>query len=112
MADIITLLHANYMLFDISRLKYPLAFLVIAFSVADLCLTQTILSATSSHSEGNPFIAPFVMSWWAWPIRVGIPLLAVTRDLRRDNHELLLFAACLYGTIVAWNLSVFLGWTL
>lgn len=108
----LTLLHAHFILFDVRRIRYPLAAAVVLFSVVDLLITQTILSATSGHSEANPIMAPFVMSWWAWPIRVGIPIIAVARDLRKGNHDLILFAAALYGMVVAWNLSVYLMWIL
>lgn len=90
------------------RYRYLLAFLVIAFSVGDLLLTQTILSMVEHKTgvqpgEANALMAPIVMTWWAWPIRVGIPLLICIRDLRRKNYQLMLVGATLYAAVVMWN---------
>lgn len=94
------------------RWRYLLAFLVIAFSVADLLLTQTILTMVEGKTgvqpgEANALMAPIIMSWWAWPIRVGVPLLIVIRDLRRNNHQLMLAGVILYGAVVAWNTHMY-----
>ena len=48
------------------------------------------------------------MTWWAWPLRVGIPAIAVARDLRRGNYGLITLAAGLYGLVVVWNLFMWL----
>jgi hypothetical protein len=90
------------------RWRWVVAFFIVAFSVADLVLTQTILTAVESltgdqPSEANPIMAPIVMSWWAWPVRIGIPVLAVIRDVKRQNYSLMAFAFLLYGAVVAWN---------
>ena len=96
------------MLSVMHRGRFLLAFLVVAFSVADLLLTQTILTMVEEITgetvgEANAFMAPIVMTWWAWPIRVGIPLIAVIRDLRHHEYTLMLTACLLYGAVVAWN---------
>jgi hypothetical protein len=88
-----------------------LAVMVVAASVADLYLTQSILTLVhglSGHqpAEANPFMAGLVMTWWAWPIRVGIPCLAVVRDLRAGNYGLITFAAAVYSLVVVWNLGM------
>jgi hypothetical protein len=90
-----------------------LASVALVASVLDLVLTQTILTVVATRSgvqpaEANPLMAPIVMSWWAWPIRVGIPALAVLRDLRRGNYGLITLAAGLYGLVVVWNLFMLL----
>lgn len=102
----------------LARWRWPIAVGVILFSVADLAITQTILTMVhgmnAAPSEANPIMAPIVMSWWAWPVRVGIPLLATIRDLRRGNHQLMAYAFLLYAAVVGWNLHVLniLGGTL
>jgi hypothetical protein len=90
-----------------------LAAVALGASVLDLVLTQTILTLVATRTgiqpaEANPFMAPIVMTWWAWPLRVGIPALAVARDLRRGNYGLITIAAGLYGVVVVWNLFVLL----
>ncbi len=90
------------------RSRFVLAFLILAFSVADLLLTQTILTMVheitgETVGEANALMAPIVMTWWAWPIRVGIPLIVVVRDLRQRNYSLMLTGCLLYGAVVAWN---------
>lgn len=92
--------------------RYVLAFLVIAFSVADLLLTQTILTMVEGRTgvqpgEANALMAPIVMTWWAWPLRVGIPLIVVVRDLRKHNYNLMLCGCVLYGAVVAWNTHMY-----
>ena len=95
------------------RRRLWLAGVALVASVLDLVLTQTILTLVATRTgvqpaEANPLMAPIVMSWWAWPIRVGIPALAVARDLRRRNYGLITLAAGLYGVVVVWNLFVLL----
>lgn len=85
-----------------------LAVVVLVTSVLDLLLTQTLLALAEQRAdlhlaEANPFMAPVVMSWWAWPLRVGIPLLAVVRDMRAGRYGLVTVAAALYGAVVVWN---------
>jgi hypothetical protein len=95
------------------RRRVWLAGVALVASVLDLVLTQTILTLVATRTgvqpaEANPLMAPIVMSWWAWPVRVGIPALAVARDLRRHNYGLITLAAGLYGLVVVWNLFVLL----
>lgn len=92
--------------------RYLLAFLVLASSIADLLLTQSILSLVeeitgASVGEANALMAPIVMTWWAWPIRVGIPLLIVVRDLHKRNYSLMFTGVLLYGAVVAWNTHMY-----
>ena len=49
------------------------------------------------------------MTWWAWPLRVGIPALAVARDLKAKNYSLITTAAALYAAVVFWNTSILLS---
>jgi hypothetical protein len=95
------------------RRRRWLAGVALLTSVLDLVLTQTILTMVAARSgvqpaEANPLMAPIVMTWWAWPFRVGIPALAVARDLHRRNYGLITLAAGLYGVVVVWNLSMLL----
>jgi len=95
------------------RRRRWLAGVALGASVLDLILTQTILAMVATRTgvqpaEANPFMAPIVMTWWAWPLRVGIPALAVARDLRRHNYGLITVAAGLYGLVVVWNLCLLL----
>ena len=95
------------------RRRAWLAGVALGASVLDLVLTQTILTLVATRTgvqpaEANPLMAPIVMTWWAWPLRVGIPALAVARDLRRRNYGLITIAAGLYGLVVVWNLCVWL----
>lgn len=90
------------------KFRYVLAFLVVALSVADLVLTQTILTMVEGRTgvqpgEANALMAPIIMTWWAWPLRVGIPLIMIVHDLRKNNHWLMFVAVLLYGAVVAWN---------
>lgn len=90
-----------------------LAGVALGASVLDLLLTQTILTLVAHRTgvqpaEANPLMAPVVMTWWAWPLRVGIPALAVARDLHRRNYGLITTAAALYGAVVVWNLCLLL----
>jgi len=83
-------------------------------SVLDLLLTQSILTIVANRTgaqpaEANPLMASVVMTWWAWPLRVGIPALAVARDLRARNYGLITTAATLYGAVVIWNAFMFLS---
>lgn len=85
-----------------------LAAVVLVTSILDLLLTQTILTLVADRTghqpvEANPLMAPVVMTWWAWPLRVGIPALAVLRDLRTHHYGLITTAAGLYGLVVVWN---------
>lgn len=94
--------------------RFLLAAVAIVASVLDLVLTQTILGIVaeitgSQLAEANPFMAPIVMSWWAWPLRVGIPLLAVIRDLRAGNYTLITTAAALYSAVVIWNTHILMS---
>ena len=62
------------------RRRRWLAAVALVTSVLDLVLTQTILTLVATRSgvqpaEANPLMAPIVMTWWAWPFRVGIPAL-------------------------------------
>lgn len=91
-----------------------LATVVVLASVLDLVLTQTILSLVADRTghqpaEANPLMAGVVMTWWAWPLRVGVPLAAVTRDLKQGNYSLITFAAALYGCVVVWNCAMLLS---
>ncbi len=52
----------------------------------------------------EPAMASVVMTWW--PLRVGIPALAVSRDLRAKSYGLITTAAALYGLVVIWNLCL------
>jgi hypothetical protein len=95
------------------RRRRWLAGVALGASVFDLVLTQTILTLVATRTgiqpaEANPLMAPIVMTWWAWPLRVGIPALVVARDLRRRNYGLITLAAGLYGLVVVWNLCVLL----
>jgi hypothetical protein len=88
--------------------RYLLAIAVVGFSFLDVLLTQTILTMAASQpgvhpGEANAFMAPIIMTWWAWPIRVGLPILALLRDFKTRNYNLILFAAFLYAVVVAWN---------
>jgi hypothetical protein len=95
------------------RRRRWLAGVALGASVLDLVLTQTILTLVATRSgvqpaEANPLMAGIVMTWWAWPFRVGIPAIAVARDLRRGNYGLITLAAGLYGLVVVWNLFMWL----
>jgi hypothetical protein len=95
------------------RRRRWLAGVTLGASILDLVLTQTILALVAHRTgvqpaEANPLMAPLVMTWWAWPIRVGIPALAVLRDLRARNYGLITTAAALYGAVVVWNLCLWL----
>jgi hypothetical protein len=97
---------------DVHRYRWIVAALVVVFSCLDLYLTQTILTLVEhatgdAPSEANPIMAPIVLSWWAWPVRVGIPILAVLRDIRKQNYHLMLFAVALYGCVCIWNTHVY-----
>lgn len=88
--------------------RYAIAVVAIVASVLDLVLTQTILTMVhglpgAQPAEANPLMASVVMTWWAWPLRVGIPALAVVRDLRARNYTLITTAAALYAAVVIWN---------
>lgn len=94
------------------RRRHVIALVVIVASVLDLVLTQTILSMVQGlpghqPAEANPFMAGVVMTWWAWPFRVGIPAVAVVRDLRAGNYTLITVAAALYTAVVIWNTHIF-----
>lgn len=85
-----------------------IAAVVVLASVLDLLLTQRILgmvAGATGHqpAEANPFMASVVMTWWAWPLRVGIPAIAVIRDVRARNYSLMTTAAALYTCVVIWN---------
>lgn len=95
------------------RRRTWLAGVVIVTSVLDLFLTQTILTLVADRSghqpaEANPLMASVVMTWWAWPLRVGIPALVVLRDLRTHRYGLITAAAGLYGAVVVWNTFMYL----
>ena len=90
-----------------------IAAVVIVASVLDLVLTQTILTLVEGRlgeqpAEANPLMASVVMTWWAWPLRVGIPALAVIRDVRAGNYGLITTAAGMYGCVVVWNTNMLL----
>ncbi len=96
------------------RRRSWLAGVTLIASVLDLVLTQTILTMVADlpgiqPAEANPLMASVVMTWWAWPLRVGIPTLAVLRDLKANNYGLITTAACLYGAVVIWNTSILLS---
>jgi hypothetical protein len=95
------------------RRRSWLAAVVIVTSILDLLLTQTILGLVADRTghqpaEANPLMAPIVMTWWAWPLRVGIPAVAVLRDLRTRSYGLITTAAGLYGAVVVWNTAILL----
>jgi hypothetical protein len=95
------------------RRRAWLAAVVIITSILDLLLTQMILSLVADRTgnqpaEANPLMASVVMTWWAWPLRVGIPALAVLRDLRAHSYGLITTAAGLYGAVVVWNTFMYL----
>jgi hypothetical protein len=88
--------------------RRQLAAVAIIASVLDLVLTQTILTLVADRTgvqpaEANPLMAGIVMTWWAWPFRVGIPCLAVVRDIRAGNYGLITTAAALYTCVIVWN---------
>lgn len=88
--------------------RHWLAAVVVMTSVLDLVVTQLILrQAHTIHgvelAEANPVMSGVVMTWWAWPIRVGIPGLIVGRALRRGRYALLAAASGIYGAVVVWN---------
>lgn len=91
--------------------RFVLAAVAVIASVLDLILTQTILTMVhglpgAQPAEANPLMASVVMTWWAWPLRVGIPMLAVARDLRAGNYTLITTAAALYAAVVIWNTNM------
>lgn len=94
------------------RWRWWIVTYLVAFSVLDLLLTQHILTLVAGLTgeqpgEANPVMAPIVMSWWAWPVRVGIPLVIALADIRPSkvstNISHATFGALLYGGVVAWN---------
>lgn len=96
------------------RRRSWLAGVTIMASILDLVLTQTILTMVAGRAgvqpaEANPLMASVVMTWWAWPLRVGIPMLAVIRDLKAKNYGLITTAAGLYGAVVIWNTFMLLS---
>jgi Domain of unknown function (DUF5658) len=96
------------------RRRLWLAGVALGASVLDLVLTQTILTLVADRSgaqpaEANPIMASVVMTWWAWPLRVGVPALVVSRDLRTHRYGLITTAAALYGLVVVWNLCLYLS---
>lgn len=95
------------------RRRIWLASVALGASVLDLVLTQTILTLVADRTgaqpaEANPLMASVVMTWWAWPLRVGIPALAVVRDLRARNYGLITTASALYAAVVIWNTCLLL----
>ena len=78
------------------RRRLWLAGVALGASVLDLVLTQTILTLVATRTgaqpaEANPFMASVVMTWWAWPLRIGIPALCgqprpALAQLRPDHH--------------------------
>lgn len=93
--------------------RYWLAAVAIIASVLDLVLTQSILSAVAGltgdqPAEANPLMASVVMTWWAWPLRVGVPFVAVLHDLKVGNFGVIAAAAGMYGCVVVWNTAIFL----
>jgi hypothetical protein len=102
----------SWISFQCHRFRWVLATLILLFSVADLVLTQTILTMVeeitgSAVGEANALMAPIVMTWWAWPIRVGVPLIIVIRDMKNGNYNLMLAGTILYGAVVAWNTHMY-----
>ncbi len=96
------------------RRRLWLAAVALIASVLDLVLTQTILTIVADRAgvqpaEANPLMASVIMTWWAWPLRVGIPALAVARDLKAKNYSLITTAAALYAAVVIWNTSILLS---
>jgi Domain of unknown function (DUF5658) len=98
------------------RWRWWIVAYLVTFSILDLVLTQNILSLVASRTgqqpaEANPIMAPIVMSWWAWPVRVGIPLLIALADIRPSkvttNISHAAFGAILYGAVVAWNTHMY-----
>lgn len=95
------------------RRRIWLASVALVASILDLALTQTILTLVADRTgaqpaEANPLMAAVIMTWWAWPLRVGIPALAVVRDLRARNYGLITTAAALYAAVVVWNTCLLL----
>jgi hypothetical protein len=91
-----------------SQRRVWIAAVALLASALDLVLTQTILSLVADRTgaqpaEANPLMASVVMTWWAWPLRVGVPALAVIRDLRSRSYGLITTAATLYAGVVIWN---------
>jgi hypothetical protein len=91
-----------------SQRRVWIAAVALLASALDLVLTQTILSLVGDRTgaqpaEANPLMASVVMTWWAWPLRVGVPALAVIRDLRSRSYGLITTAATLYAGVVIWN---------
>lgn len=98
---------------DLHASRFVLALAVVAFSILDLLLTQSILTMVEGRAgvqpgEANALMAPVVMTWFAWPIRVGIPIIAVVRDLVQRNYLLMWTGFLLYGVVVAWNTHMFM----
>jgi len=95
------------------RRRIWLASVALVASVLDLVLTQTILTLVAHRTgaqpaEANPLMGSVVMTWWAWPLRVGIPGLAVVRDLRARSYGLITTASALYAAVVIWNTCLLL----
>jgi hypothetical protein len=95
------------------RRRAWLAGVVVITSILDLLLTQMILSLVADRTghqpaEANPLMASVVMTWWAWPLRVGVPAIAVLRDMRARSYGLMTTAAGLYGAVVIWNTFMYL----
>ncbi len=81
---------------------------VLVASALDLMLTQTILTFVhglqgDQPAEANPVMARVVMTWWAWPIRVGVPALVMAKDFLRHRYGRVTMAATLYWCVVVWN---------
>ena len=83
---------------------------VLVLNVCDLLLTQLIIGSGWGH-EGNGLMASFIMSPWAWVVKVGIPLgvlLASTlRSRRMPTRRFQVIAAgvvtLIYVAVVSWN---------
>lgn len=98
---------------ELHESRYALFALVIVLSVLDLTLTQSILTMVEGLSgvqpgEANALMAPIVMTWWAWPIRVGVPAIIAFRDLRKKQYNLMFTGCLLYGAVVIWNAYMYL----
>jgi hypothetical protein len=84
----------------------------IVASVLDLLLTQSILTIVGGlvndpgRAEQNPLMAAVIMTWWAWPLRVGVPVVALLHDLKVKNYGVITAAAGMYACVVIWNTHI------
>ena len=84
-----------------------MAMTVALLNVVDVLLTQLLLRSHPGAIEGNPLLAPVIMSNWVWVPKLALPAVAILAARRRVTRirELALFAVFLaYWAIVAWNI--------